>query len=232
MIRDIFQYIWICIRYSIKPSWDLAVGFFGSLLVAYFSGWFETLFDSIEYIKSNENIKSVSFMLLAAIFAFLVVFIVRLLIISPFILWRSQKHELTKLNADERNGVFDWSSKETAEYIMSELNYDMMSANEFIREMVIEERIHIRAFSLGDKIQTEVNNKIFSRLNSHNYAVIHLVGTYDEKVDKAEWDLPYHENGWIDKKFNDKFNETPLFVSPRFRSSQVISVVEWYKKSQ
>ena len=139
--------------------------------------------------------------------------------------WWKYKTELKSLK-EESKSTFDMSASEAAHYVMETLEVNIGQANDFVTQMAIEERVHIRAIKVGESINSPVPPGIFE---DHE---LFLIGDDNQRAQAHHFGSAFSENGWIVKGITQELNYSLLYDAPRFKSKELAKVCSWYNQSR
>lgn len=162
--------------------------------------------------------------------------LLRMIFIAPYQLYKKLmaenariQSELDILSRKEKEsvlGVFDFSARDAAEYVMKELAKDVPQATEFLTQMAIEGRVHIRAIEFGHSTDSPVAPEIFQE---HK---LHLIGNENQRQQAEFFGCAFDDDGWIAERFTATLVGRSLYRAPRFLFKEIAEVVKWYKASR
>lgn len=232
MGKRVFEYYKACFLYSVKPSWQSALGILGGLVFIWLAG--EPIAErvrSFPLFVGHPRMTAAVLFLAAVGLSFLLALVMRIVFVAPYKLYRAEKDATKKAHSDLENikdmaDVFDWSAKETAEYVMHGLGKDLDATNQFVMQMFSERELKMRAFPDRQPIDVPVPAGTFDS------DVLHLMGTANLRVSSKTWGLPYSDEGWIQPKTFTGTDFKMTFRAPRFMSREIRAVVTRYEQSR
>lgn len=150
--------------------------------------------------------------LAAVLLSYPLFLLLRVILIAPYQLYKKLRAEkekiqteldlLSRKETESVLGIFDLSARDAVEYVKKELLKGVSQAEEFLTQMAIEGRVHIRAIERDRAIDSPIAPEAIA---SHNWAV---------------------------KKLKVAFDYPLSYQAPRFVSKEVEEVIKWYKASR
>ncbi len=139
--------------------------------------------------------------------------------------WWHCRSKLMNLKGEGSEKIFDMSASDAAEYVMENLEMNIVQANDFLTQMAIEERVHIRAIKVGESTNSPVPHGVFE-----DYEMF-LIGDEKQRDQAQAFGCAFSEKGWIVKKITQQLDDQLLYDAPRFISKDLADVCSWYKQS-